>query len=117
MALSSGKPVIFYCEKLPRSQLFRDVHPLTKLIDFKTGVANGAMIAEKVEEVVKLLRHIFENTMSYELVRDLDDQAGVMKAGFRLKDRVTGSTVRIQTADTFLSTSFWNYLHNHVKGR
>src|SRR5438128_11434244 len=39
MALSLGKPVIFYCDASVRSRIFRDIHPLSRLIDFDTGVA------------------------------------------------------------------------------
>lgn len=39
MALSQGKPVIFFCDAATRSRFYRDVHPLSRLIDFKTGVA------------------------------------------------------------------------------
>ena len=117
MALSSGKPVIFFCDTLSRSEIFRKVHPLTKLVDFRTGVVNGAIIAETVEEVIKVLRKLFENSMPFKLERELENAGDIEKAYFRLTDRITESTVRIQTSDLFLSTAFWNYYHNHVKGR
>jgi hypothetical protein len=41
MALSQGKPVIVYCTDDAKRQFYRDVHPLARLIDFRTGVANG----------------------------------------------------------------------------
>jgi hypothetical protein len=37
MALSLGKPVIFYCDQEQRSRFYRDVHPLSRLIEFETG--------------------------------------------------------------------------------
>lgn len=117
MALSSGKPVIFFCDKMSRSQIFREIHPLTKLVDFRTGVVNGAMIAETIDEVINVLRQLFNNNMSYKLERDLDESGEIQKAYFRIIDRLTKSTIRVQTSDLFLSSSFWNYFHNHVKGR
>jgi hypothetical protein len=42
--LSLGKPVIFYCDHQQRYRFYRDVHPLSRLIDFNTGVAVGAMV-------------------------------------------------------------------------
>jgi hypothetical protein len=47
MALSLGKPVIFYCDEEKREGFYRDVHPLSRLINFETGVAVGAMVAAK----------------------------------------------------------------------
>ena len=49
MALSLGKPVIFYCDQEQKRRFFRDIHPLSRLIEFKTGVAVGA-IATDFEE-------------------------------------------------------------------
>lgn len=55
MALSLGKPVIFYCDQERRSRFYRDVHPLSRLIEFETGVAVGAMVTDSVDEVKTLL--------------------------------------------------------------
>ena len=69
MALSLGKPVIIYADQEYRSRFFRDIHPLSRLIDFDTGVAIGAMVATSQEEVVELLRRIFSNELEYELAQ------------------------------------------------
>ena len=42
MALSQGKPVVFLCDEEDRRLFFSDVHPLSRLIDFQTGVVVGA---------------------------------------------------------------------------
>ena len=102
MALSQGKPVILYCPDPAKLQFYRDVHPLARLIDFRTGVANGWMVARSPEEVSELLARVLSNGMEYEL-----EQA---KPGYlRLKERLTGSVVRLQTSDDFLRETFWNY--------
>jgi hypothetical protein len=102
MALSLGRPVIFYCEE--RAQFYRDVHPLTRLIQFQTGIAVGAMIVEKLEHVAELLARIFENRMIYRLERS--------KAGsLLLKEELTESVVRLQTSDELLTETFWNHYH------
>lgn len=101
MALSLGKPVIFYCDSERRHRFYRDVHPLSRLIEFDTGVAVGAMVTDHLAEVSELLYRIFENKIEYELEKP--------KPGYlRLKERVTGSVVRIQTGDELLSETFWN---------
>jgi hypothetical protein len=54
MALSLGKPVIFYCNHEQRYRFYRDIHPLSRLIDFNTGVAVGSMVTDKLDEVSEL---------------------------------------------------------------
>jgi hypothetical protein len=102
MALSLGKPVIFYCDSERRHRFYRDVHPLSRLIEFETGVAVGAIVTDKLEEVSELLYRIFENKMEYELEQPKPDYV-------RLKERMTSSVVRLQTNDVMLSETFWNY--------
>ena len=105
MALSLGKPVIFYCDQEQKSRFYRDVHPLSRLIEFETGIAVGAMVTDSLQEVSDLLYRIFENKMEYILEQP--------KPGYlRLKESLTGSVVRLQTNDEMLSETFWNYYHN-----
>ena len=104
MALSLGRPVIFYCEKGGRGKFFRDVHPLARLIHFETGVAVGAMVTEKLGDVAELLSRLFENRMVYQLERS-------HSGSLRLKEQVTGAVVRLQTADKLLTETFWNHYH------
>jgi hypothetical protein len=104
MALSLGKPVIFYCDDEQRERFYRDVHPLSRLIDFKSGVPVGALVTSEPEEVVELLARIFENRMEYDIDQD---RVGHL----RLRERLTGSVVRLQTSDSLLRETFWNYYH------
>ncbi len=107
MALSLGKPVIFYCDEEQRGRFYREVHPLSRLIEFGTGVAVGAIITSAVEEVIELLHRTFENKMEYEL-----DQK--KHAYYLIKEKLTQSVVRLQTSDKMLRETFWNYYHNRV---
>ena len=111
MALSLGKPVIFYCNEKQRSRFYRDVHPLSRLIEFETGVAVGAMVTDSTEEVAKLLCRIFENKMEYKL-EHVQERPGYL----RLKETLTNSVVRLQTNDRMLTETFWNHYHNREKG-
>jgi hypothetical protein len=105
MALSLGKPVIFYCDQTQRSRFYRDVHPLSRLIEFESGIAVGAMVTDRVEDVTELIGRLFENRMSYELEQP--------KPGYlRLKETLTGSVVRLQTNDPLLTETFWNHYHS-----
>ena len=107
MALSLGKPVIFYCDQEQRSRFYREIHPLSRLIEFETGVAVGAMVTDSTEDVSELLRRIFENKMQYQLEHDK------RRVGYlRLKEVLTGSVIRLQTNDRLLRETFWNHYHN-----
>lgn len=104
MALSLGRPVIFLCDEAHRRQFFSEIHPLSRLIDFRTGVAVGAMATSSPDEAARLLGRIFENKVQYELEH--------VKLGyFRLKETLTGSVVRLQTNNRLLRETFWNCYH------
>lgn len=104
MALSLGKPVIFYCDEEQRKRFYRDVHPLSRLIQFDTGVAVGAIVTSSLDEVSKLLYRIFENKMEYTLEQP-------KKGYLRLIDNLTKSVVRLQTNNLLIRETFWNYYH------
>src|SRR6185503_7914840 len=105
MALSLGKPVIFLCDGAQRSKFYREVHPLSRLIHFETGIAVGAIVTDVRDDVPLLLQEIFENRLQYDLEQPRPGH-------FRLKERRTQSVVRLQTGDSLLRETFWNYYHN-----
>jgi hypothetical protein len=107
MALSLGKPVIFYCDKGVKTNFYRNVHPLSRLIDFRSGVAVGAIVSDSIEEVTELVRRIFANKMEYEF-RHHESRPGYLK----LHEKLTDSVIRLQTNDELLTTTFWNNYHN-----
>lgn len=110
MALSLGKPVVFYCDEERRSRFYREVHPLSRLIEFETGVAVGAMVTDSSEQVSTLLYRVFENQMEYRIEKPRDGY-------LRLKEVLTGSVVRLQTGDRLLSETFWNHYHSGEMSR
>lgn len=102
MALSLGKPVIFYCSEAAKQEFYQNIHPLSRLIEFSTGVAVGAIVTTSLDEVSELLYRIIENKMEYWLEQP--------RPGYlRLIETLTGSAIRIQTNDTFLTEIFWNH--------
>jgi hypothetical protein len=111
MGLSLGKPVIILCPPDERGKeiyhFYQTQHPLTRLVVFKTGLVNGAMITTDVNDVVQLLNRVFSNQMEY----DLTKKAGT-DAYYLLKERLTQSTVRIVTDNRLLTETFWNNYHN-----
>src|SRR6202000_3252173 len=98
---SLGKPVIFYADP-KKAPFYREVHPLTRLIEFQTGVAVGAMIADDLAQVIEWIWRFFENRMCYRLDRSQSGSLRLIKA-------LTGSVVRIQTSDKLLTETFWNH--------
>jgi hypothetical protein len=109
MALSLGKPVIFYCTNEAKTRFYREVHPLSRLIEFQTGVAVGAVVTDDIEKVCELLRRVFNNQMEYTLQRN-------GKGNLRLHEELTDSVVRLQTSNRLLSETFWNHYHNRSPG-
>ncbi len=107
MALSLGKPVIFHCDEEERQRFYREVHPLSRLIDFQTGVAVGVMVTDQPEMVSELLHRIFTNDMQYTIEQP--------RPGYLcLLENLTQCTVRLQTNDELLRETFWN---NYGPGR
>ncbi len=104
MALSLGKPVIFLCDESLRQNFYREVHPLSRLINFESGVAVGAMVTSKPDDVSVLLDRIFDNEMEYS-VKQPDGRPGYLQ----LVENLTDSVVRLQTNNSLLSEAFWNY--------
>jgi hypothetical protein len=108
MALSLGKPVIILCPSTAkgeqRRRFFRDTHPLSRMVHMETGIAVGSIVTNDTAAVARLLERLFDNRMEYDLEQRGDSY-------FRLKDRLTGSVVRLQTNFLMLRESFWNYYH------
>jgi len=111
MGLSLGKPVIILCPSDARGKeifhFYQTQHPLTRLVVFKTGLVNGAMITTDTNHVVQLLDRIFSNQMEY----DLTKKPGT-DAYYLMKERLSDSTVRIVTDNRLLTETFWNNYHN-----
>lgn len=95
-ALHQGNPLIIYAPPIGKNQrraeFFRDIHPLTRLIDMRTGVIVGAIVTKDVNHVVELLMRIFSNKMEYTL-HNIED------GGICLKEILTSSIVRMETGN------------------
>lgn len=110
IAVSLGKPAIVLCPEDARGaeifEFYRDKHPLLRLVEFETGIVNGAIITKRILDVPLLLERIFSNRMEY----DLQMKSGT-DAYYLLKERLTQSTVRVITDDKLLTETFWNNYH------
>jgi hypothetical protein len=110
MALSLGKPVIFYCDTKTKLKIFKEIHPLARLINFHNGVAVGSIVMDKLAEVPEMVSRIFRNNMEFELAKKADSY-------FLLRERLTQSTIRVQSSDLLLRETFWNYYHREPSFR
>jgi hypothetical protein len=107
MALSLGKPVIFLCDEEKRSRFYKEVHPLSRLINFKTGVAVGAFVTSRIDLVPLLISRILSNSLELDLIKPKENY-------LQLQDKLTKSIVRVQTNNILLREIFWNHYHNPV---
>ncbi|OGO18094.1 MAG: hypothetical protein A2Z15_06065 [Chloroflexi bacterium RBG_16_50_11] len=107
MALSLGKPVVIFCNEEGRKKFFKEVHPLSRLIHFDTGVAVGALVTSSERDVSELLYRTLTNKMQYVLEQ--------REPGYLiLKEKLTNCIVRLQTNDDYLRETFWNYYHHKL---
>lgn len=106
MALSLGKPTIFYCEKENkggRAEFYKDIHPLSRLVNFKNGVACGIIVCESTNEVKTIIKRLLTNDMVY-ILKQKPNNNGY----YLLEEALTGSIVRVQTNNNLLRNIFWN---------
>jgi hypothetical protein len=73
-------------------------------LNFETGVAVGSIVMDKLNEVPEMIRRIFKNDMEFELRKKSDNF-------FLLCEKMTGSAIRLQSSDSLLRETFWNYYH------
>ncbi len=106
MALCLGKPTIFFCSDDQKKKFFKDVHPLSRLVNFESGVAGGLIACSSVEEVICIVHRLITNTMKYKIERKTPGSNYYL-----LKEEKTGSIVRIQTDNELLTSVFWNSYH------
>jgi hypothetical protein len=110
MGLTLGKPVIILCPPDGKGaelyELYRTAHPLTRLVEFKTGLVNGALVTRKPSDVVTLLDRLFTNMMEF----DLEIKPG-SNGYYLLNERLTGTAYRVITDDRLLTETFWNNWH------
>lgn len=104
MALCMGKPTIFFCSnERSRADFFRKVHPLSRLVNFKNGVAGGVIVCVTENEVIDIVNRIITNKMEYEICKKAKD-----REYYLLKEKKTDSIIRVQTDFKLLTSAFWN---------
>jgi hypothetical protein len=80
----------------------REASRADSLNSIHSGVPIGAIVTDNRLHVVELLSRIFRNKMELELNKKSNNY-------FLLAEKLTGSTIRLQTDDLLLRETFWNY--------
>ena len=106
MALCLGKPTIFFCTNEKTYNFFRDVHPLSRLVNFENGVAGGIITCARVDQVINVIHRLITNTMKYTIRRKSPE-----RNYYLLEEELTKSIIRVQTDNELLSSVFWNSYH------
>ena len=107
MALCLGKPTIFYCSnEESKANFYKNVHPLSRLVNFQNGVAGGVIVCVSEEEVINIVYRLITNTMKYRIKRK-DENSDY----YLLEEVLTGSIIRVQTDNALLTSVFWNSYH------
>lgn len=85
-----------------RARVLKETHPLGLQTNLGTGVANGVLVARRVEECALLVRKILLSSLEF----DIDDSEN----GYVfLREKITGCIFRVMTGDKLLTNSFWNF--------
>lgn len=105
--LAQGKPAIVYVPEGAaydtRAKKFKEDHPLGLQIDIRTGVAHGILVVRSVAECAEMLRKVLLRELEFDIIH----QSG----NHLLRERKTGSILRVASDDKHLTHAFWTYFH------
>jgi hypothetical protein len=91
-----------------RDKLLREIHPLGIQVNLKSGVANGVLVVNTVEQCAKLVRGI----MLRELRFDLETEKKNSGEYLFLREKISKSIFRVVTGEMMLTNAFWNFYLN-----
>lgn len=92
-----------------RNRILRDIHPLGIQMNLQTGVANGVLVANSIEQCARLVRALLLRELEFELSEDQDPN----RAGYLyLREKISNSIFRVVSGDAFLTNAFWNFYLN-----
>lgn len=91
-----------------RNRLLREVHPLSIQINLQTGVANGVLVANTIDECARVVRALLLRELEFKL----DSEVKGNKNYLYLREKITKSIFRVVTGDGFLTNAFWNFYLN-----
>jgi hypothetical protein len=88
-----------------RNKMLREIHPLGIQVNLSTGVANGVLVANTIEQCAKLIRAIILRQLEFDLEAiKMNNQKYLL-----LRERISSSVFRVVTGDPMLTNAFWNF--------
>jgi hypothetical protein len=93
-----------------RNSMLREVHPLGVQINLQTGVANGVLVANSVDQCARLVRALLLRQLQFDLSTEVKGD----KEYLFLRETITKCIFRVVTGDTFLTNAFWNFYLNPI---
>jgi hypothetical protein len=91
-----------------RNSLLREVHPLGIQVNLKTGVANGVLVVNTIEQCAKLVRALLLRELQFFLKAETKNGSEYLF----LKETISDSIFRVVSGDTMLTNAFWNFYLN-----
>ena len=91
-----------------RDGLLRDTHPLGIQMNLQTGVANGVLVVNTVDQCARLVRCLLLRQMASEI----DTQQKPEGEYLLLRETISDSIFRVVSGDPFLTNAFWNFYLN-----
>ena len=91
-----------------RNRMLRETHPLGIQVFLQTGVANGVLVANTVDECARLVRGMLLRELQFYL--ETEKRNG--NEYIFLREKISNSIFRVVTGDMMLTNAFWNFYLN-----
>jgi hypothetical protein len=91
-----------------RNKMLREQHPLGIQVNLLTGVANGVLVANTIDQCARLVRALLLRELKFSLVTDKKNNGEYIY----LKETISDSVFRVVTGDLMLTNAFWNFYLN-----
>ena len=91
-----------------RNNMLRTQHPLGIQVNLQSGVANGVLVANTIEQCAKLVRALLLRELKFDLVTETKNGGEYIY----LTERISKSIFRVVTGDMMLTNAFWNFYLN-----
>lgn len=88
-----------------RAATLREIHPLGLQVQLSTGVANGVLVVDTIDDCAALLRCILTRTLRFKLEEISRDG----KKYILLREYISDCVFRVSTGDQMLTNAFWNF--------
>jgi hypothetical protein len=91
-----------------RDGLLRDTHPLGIQMNLQTGVANGVLVVNTVDQCARLVRCLLLRQLAFTIEAKNKPEGEYLL----LREKISSSIFRVVSGDPFLTNAFWNFYLN-----